>query len=154
MSDSVILWTVGQAPLYMEFSSQEYCSGLPFSLPVDLPDLETEPMSLMFPPLASDFFATSTIWEAPSVEVNPQIQCYVVLAHPPLIIGSDSKAFPHQDDFCWKYHRPVNASQHPFVLKVSSLLSQSRGNRKSHFRKLLSICLLSFGDASSQLNTI
>ena len=115
MSDSVILWTVGQAPLYMEFSSQEYCSGLPFSLPVDLPDLGIEPMSLMFPPLAGDFFDTSTIWEAPSVEVNPQIQCCVVLAHPPLIIGSDSKAFPHQDDFCCKYHRPV--------MPLSTLLS-------------------------------
>ena len=60
MSDSVTLWTVGQALLFMAFSSQEYCSGLPCSLPVDLPDLGIEPMSL-FPALVGDLFATSTI---------------------------------------------------------------------------------------------
>ena len=35
----VTLWTVAyEAPLSMEFSSQEYWSGLPFSSPEDLPD--------------------------------------------------------------------------------------------------------------------
>ena len=29
----------------MEFSGQEYCSGLPFPPPGDLPDLANEPMS-------------------------------------------------------------------------------------------------------------
>ena len=34
----VTLWTVScQVPLSMGFSRQEYCSGLPFSLPADLP---------------------------------------------------------------------------------------------------------------------
>ena len=34
-----IPWTVAcQAPLSMEFSGQEYCSGLPFPFPGDLPD--------------------------------------------------------------------------------------------------------------------
>ena len=38
-SDSVISWTVVyQAPLSMEFSSQEYWSRLPFPSPGDLPD--------------------------------------------------------------------------------------------------------------------
>ena len=33
-------WTVAdQAPLSMGFSRQEYCSGLPFPFPRDLPDL-------------------------------------------------------------------------------------------------------------------
>ena len=33
------LWTVAhQAPLFMELSRQEYCSGLPFSTPEDLPN--------------------------------------------------------------------------------------------------------------------
>ena len=37
-------WTVAhQAPLSMEFSRQEYWSGLPFTSPVDLPDPGTEP---------------------------------------------------------------------------------------------------------------
>ena len=36
-------WTVAcQAPLSMEFSKQEYWSGLPFPSPVDLPNLGIE----------------------------------------------------------------------------------------------------------------
>ena len=39
MSNPAILWTVAhQAPLSMEFSRQEYWSGLPCSPPGDLPD--------------------------------------------------------------------------------------------------------------------
>jgi len=33
------------APLFMEFSRQEYYSGLPFPSPGDLPDPGIEPMS-------------------------------------------------------------------------------------------------------------
>ena len=40
-------WTVAhQAPPSMEFSRQEYWSGLPFPSPRDLPNPETEPVSL------------------------------------------------------------------------------------------------------------
>ena len=45
-----------QAPLSMEFSKQEYWSGLPFPIPGDLPDPGIEPMSPMFPSLAGRFF--------------------------------------------------------------------------------------------------
>ena len=39
-------WTVAhQAPPPMEFSRQEYWSGLPFPSPGDLPDLGIEPRS-------------------------------------------------------------------------------------------------------------
>ena len=39
-------WTIAhQAPLFMEFSRQEYWSGLPFPPPGDLPDPGTEPES-------------------------------------------------------------------------------------------------------------
>ena len=39
MFDSATLWTLApQALLSMEFSRQEYWSGLPFPLPGDLPD--------------------------------------------------------------------------------------------------------------------
>ena len=39
-------WTVAhQAPLSMEFSRQEYRSGLPFSSPGDLPDPGIKPRS-------------------------------------------------------------------------------------------------------------
>ena len=50
------LWTVApQAPLSMEFSHQEYWSGLPFPSPGDLPNLGIEPMSPGVPELASRF---------------------------------------------------------------------------------------------------
>ena len=49
-------WTVAhQAPLSMEFSKQEYWSGLSFPSPGDLPDPEIEPSS---PALARRFFTT------------------------------------------------------------------------------------------------
>ena len=39
-------WTVTrQVPLFMGFSRQEYCSGLPFPSPGDLPDPGMEPWS-------------------------------------------------------------------------------------------------------------
>ena len=46
------------------FSGQEYWSGLPCSLPQDLPDPGIEPASLTSPALAGRFFITSTTWEA------------------------------------------------------------------------------------------
>ena len=47
MSDSfATLWTVAsKAPLFMEFSRQEYWSGLAFSSPGDLSDPGIEPTS-------------------------------------------------------------------------------------------------------------
>ena len=52
-------WTVAhQAPLSMEFSRQEYWSGLPFPSPEDLPDPGIEQVSLASPALAGGFFTT------------------------------------------------------------------------------------------------
>ena len=49
-----IPWTVAyQAPPFMEFSRQEYWSGLPFSSPGDLPDPGIKPRS---PTLQADSF--------------------------------------------------------------------------------------------------
>ena len=54
------LWTVAcQAPLSMEFSRQEYWSGLPFPSPGHLPNPGIKPVSLMSPALAGGFFTTS-----------------------------------------------------------------------------------------------
>ena len=51
------LWTVAhQASLSMEFSRQEYWSGLPCSPPGDLPDTGIEPSLLRLPVLANGFF--------------------------------------------------------------------------------------------------
>ena len=52
-------WTIAcQAPLSMEFSSQEYWSGLPFPPPGDLSDAGSEAVSLVSPALAGGFFTT------------------------------------------------------------------------------------------------
>ena len=65
MSDSATPWSVAcQTPVSMEFSKQEYWSGLPFPSPGDLPDPGTKPESLKSPALAGRFFTTSTTWEA------------------------------------------------------------------------------------------
>jgi len=42
----------------MEFSRQEYCSGLPFPSPGELPDPGIKPMSPVSPALAGRFFTT------------------------------------------------------------------------------------------------
>ena len=56
MSNSVTLWTVArQSPLSMEFSRQEYWSGLPFPSPGDLPNPGIKPGS---PALVGVFFTT------------------------------------------------------------------------------------------------
>ena len=54
-------WTVArQAPLPMEFSKEEYCSGVSFPTPEDLPTQ----LSLASYALAGRFFTTNTTWEA------------------------------------------------------------------------------------------
>ena len=57
MSDSLPPWTVAyQAPLSMEFSRQEYWSGLPYPTPGDLPNPGIEPESFVSPALAGRIF--------------------------------------------------------------------------------------------------
>ena len=52
-------WTVAcQAPIPMEFSRQEYWSGLPFLTPENLPDPRIEPKSLASPSFAGGFLTT------------------------------------------------------------------------------------------------
>ena len=65
-------WTVTrQAPQSMEFSRQEYWSGLPVPSPGDLPNPGIKPMSLTSPALAGRCFTISTTWEA------PELVCYL-----------------------------------------------------------------------------
>ena len=57
-------WTVAhQPPLPMEFSRQEYWSGLPFPPPGDLPYSGIERTSLTSHALAGGFFTTSASWK-------------------------------------------------------------------------------------------
>ena len=48
----------------MEFSGQEYWSGLPCPPPGDLHNPGIEPSSFLSPALAGGLFTTSAIWEA------------------------------------------------------------------------------------------
>ena len=53
-------WTEAcPASLSMEFTRQEYWSGLPLPTPGDLPDPEIEPVSPNSPTLAGGFFTTA-----------------------------------------------------------------------------------------------
>ena len=61
----VNLWTKAcQAPLSMEFSKQEYWSGLSCPPPGNLPDPGVELASLMSPVLKGRFFTINATWEA------------------------------------------------------------------------------------------
>ena len=61
----VIPWATScQALLSMEFSRQEYWSGLWFPPPGDLPDPGIEPVSLASPALAGSFFTNYATWQA------------------------------------------------------------------------------------------
>ena len=63
VSNSAAPWTVARkAPLSMEFSRQEYWSGLPFPSPGDLPGPGINPASSVSPTLAVGF--TCEAWES------------------------------------------------------------------------------------------
>ena len=66
-------WTIAcQTPLSMEFSRQEYWSGLPCPPPGDLPDPGIECGSLMSPALADFFLTTNATCEAQEESPKPQ----------------------------------------------------------------------------------
>ena len=59
------LWTVAHvAPLSVEFSRQEYWSGLLCPPPGDILNPGMEPASLTSPALAGRFVSTNASWEA------------------------------------------------------------------------------------------
>ena len=61
-----IPWSVAhQVPLCMEFTSQEYWSGLLFPSPGDLPSPGVKPASLAPPGLVGGFFTIHTHPEGP-----------------------------------------------------------------------------------------
>ena len=79
MSDSATPWTVAyQAPLSMEFSRQEYWSGLPFPSLGDLPDPGIEPTSLASLALAGRFF-TSVPPGKPCITDNYILIHYIII---------------------------------------------------------------------------
>ena len=78
-------WTVAhQAALSMEFPRQEYWSGLPFSTLGYLLDPGIEPMSLMSPALAGEFFTTVPPGKPTSSLLKSLtiVHCLIVFYHP------------------------------------------------------------------------
>ena len=60
LSNFTVHWTVAyQAPLSMDFISQEYWNGLLFPPPGDLPNPGMEPQPLVSPAVAGWFFTTA-----------------------------------------------------------------------------------------------
>ena len=68
MSDS--LWLHGLEPTrnVHGISRQEYCSGLPFPSPGDLPQPEIKPVSLVSPELADDSLPIEPLGKPPYIE--------------------------------------------------------------------------------------
>ena len=61
VSNSATPWTIAfQAPLSMDFSRQEYWSGLPFPSPGDLSDPGSEPT---YPALQADSLQPEAPWK-------------------------------------------------------------------------------------------
>ena len=103
----VIPWTVAyQAPLSMEFSRQEYWSGLPFPSPGDLPDPGIEPRS---PALQADALL-------PELPGKP-ILCYIKLMNLYLILKNILKDIKSINDFRSELGRGNKEALLPMVLK-------------------------------------
>ena len=81
VSDSTTPWIVGcEAPLSMEFSRQEYWSGLTFLPPRDLPDLGwTETMSPVSPAPAGGFFITVSPGKSLIFPLSSQLSFHIHL---------------------------------------------------------------------------
>ena len=60
-----------QAPLSIGLSGQEYCSGLPFPLPKDLPDQPTDQTQVSHS--SGGFFTTQTTWDEKKVKIPRQL---------------------------------------------------------------------------------
>ena len=86
-----------QTPLSMGSSRQEYCSGLPYLPPGDLPDLGIKPMSLVSPALAGGFFTISATWETLRSTIVDFKLIRVLILHPsssPLFCGNSVSSHP------------------------------------------------------------
>ena len=70
---------VHQVPLSMEFSKQEYWSGLPFPTPGDLSNPGIEPMSPASPALAGRFITSCATWEAQLIGALQSGQIFPVI---------------------------------------------------------------------------
>ena len=94
-------WTVAyQAPLSMEFSRQEYWSGLPFASPGDLPDPMIKPTSPGPPALASVFFTTEPPGKLCISSKHKFLQTTKPFLLPKILL--EKAMAPHSSTLAWK----------------------------------------------------
>ena len=79
----------------MEFSRQEYWSGLPWPPPGDLPDPGIELVFLTSPALGGGFFTTSTTWEALKCALNSKSAAAAAAVVIVIIITTSSSSICH-----------------------------------------------------------
>ena len=130
------LWSVAcQAPPFMGFSRQEYCSGLLCPPLGDLPHPGAELSSLVSPALAGRFFTTSTIWESwaistlhktPSQEGRQRLKSRQqsqanVLSYPRAVFQQKAASLPfspgqksHKDGKSWGSSGVIHPEMVPF----------------------------------------
>ena len=76
-------WTAArQAPLSMEFSTQNYWSGLPFPIPGDLPDPGTKFTAPVSPGLVGGLFTTEPLASAAAAAAAKSLQSWSTLCDP------------------------------------------------------------------------
>ena len=118
-----------QTPLSMEFSRQEYWSGLPFPSSGHLPDSGIEPTSSVSPALSGRFFTTSATWEAlgsneasanspweghPSPSAHSLLLSFFSLAVGAMcpLIPPEYKLRDNRHLICLIYHSSLHAQDH------------------------------------------
>ena len=87
----VILWIVAHQTLSMEFSRQEYWSGLPFPASGDLLNSGIEPASPVFPALAGGFFTTEPLGKLCRVDAF-ELGCWRRLLRVPWAEGTSNQS--------------------------------------------------------------
>ena len=142
-------WAVAhQVPLFMEFSSREYWSGLPFPTPGDLPDSGIEPSSLASLVLAGGFFTT----EPPGKPTHILLQCInfpCSLVRPNLLLllfhaylqssllsvaffSSSSSSFPALPDHTHQYTNML--WHHPLQETSKKLMAPNQGDGRRIYK--------------------
>ena len=85
-----------QAPLSMDFSRQEYWSGVPCPPPGDLPNPGIEPASLTSSALTGGFFATSATLEAHRLQGFPFLHILEYFCFLLVLVGFFNNGHPNR----------------------------------------------------------
>ena len=140
VSDSAILWTATcPAPLSMEFSRQEYWSGLPFPSPGDLLNPRMKHGSPVFPAWQVDYLLAPTNPVAALLQVRSrvlvlwppdfQFQGFFFLFYCFYCVASDSRWLPE--------HQPLHSYSSEQELNIRLVPNQEKGTSRLYIVTLL-----------------